>query len=231
MKPPFKPLNYFEQVQKSRRNLPHWRQKGVTYFVTSRLYDSMPAGVLEHWNKQRQAWLTAHLKEATDLHELSEDAQHEYHRLFTRRFHELLDCGHGSCCLKDPAAQEILISLLKQGHRSRYDLDAWVIMPNHFHALVTPNEGVTLGQITGLWKGGSARRINLHRGVSGTLWQSEGFDHIVRSEAQLRHYQRYIAENPVQANLRGGFVLGFGGESGLSSEGMNGRFGEAGESG
>ncbi len=35
------------------RHLPHWRQQGVLYFVTFRTNDSIPAEVLEGWQKER----------------------------------------------------------------------------------------------------------------------------------------------------------------------------------
>ena len=50
--------------------------------------------------------------------------------------------------------------------------------------------------------------INQALGRSGTHWQAETFEHIVRSEAQLDHYRRYIAGNPGKAGLTDGFVLG-----------------------
>jgi REP element-mobilizing transposase RayT len=89
-----------------------------------------------------------------------------------------------------------------------YHIDAWVIMPNHFHALVEPVEKQTLGSILQRWKGTSARRINQMSGRSGSLWQAEAFDHIVRSEAQFEHFRRYITANPGKAGLKEGFVLG-----------------------
>ncbi|HEX7261698.1 MAG TPA: OB-fold nucleic acid binding domain-containing protein, partial [Luteolibacter sp.] len=51
-------------------------------------------------------------------------------------------------------------------------------------------------QASSLKQGASARAINQNLGRTGSLWQAETFDHIVRSEAQLDHYRRYIAENP-----------------------------------
>lgn len=81
-------------------------------------------------------------------------------------------------------------------------------MPNHLHALVEPAKHNTLGEIIRHCKGGGVHDINqaLHR--TGPLWQREPFDHIVRSEAQLQHFRRYIAENPQAAGLREGFVIG-----------------------
>ena len=93
---------------------------------------------------------------------------------------------------------------LLAGHGTAYELDGWCIMPNHLHALVRPGEKVTLGEIVRHWKGGSAHDINRVLGRRGPLWQEEAFDHIVRSEAQLEHFRRYIAANPGKAHLREG---------------------------
>lgn len=83
-------------------------------------------------------------------------------------------------------------------------------MPNHLHALVEPADKITLGEILRHWKGGSSHDINQHLGRRGALWQREPFDHIVRSEAQLEHFRRYIAENPSKAGIKAGFVVGIG---------------------
>ena len=34
------------------------------------------------------------------------------------------------------------------------------------------------------------------------------YDHIVRNAEEFEHYRKYIAENPVRAELRSGFKLG-----------------------
>lgn len=98
-------------------------------------------------------------------------------------------------------------------------------MPNHIHALLEPVPGVMLGDILQRWKGGSAREINLALGRSGSLWQVEPFDHIVRSEAQLQHFRRYVAMNPNKARLQRGFQIGIGAEAGLSADAVLARFG------
>jgi len=222
---PFRPFDPNAPVSRHYGNLPHWQQRGTTYFVTSRLADSLPSDVLDEWRKMRDFWLKKHgLTSSQQLDRLTEKERQEYHREFTARFHELLDAGHGACPLAEAACAAILIRKLVEKHGGDYDLGAWVIMPNHFHALVEPAEGSDLGDIVQRWKGGSAREINLLRHTSGKLWHREAFDHIVRSEVQLDHFRRYIAMNPGKAGLRQGFVLGVGAKSGLSIETMLERF-------
>lgn len=208
---PFTPYNGDESVHRHRLNLPHWRQWSRTYFITTRLADSVPSPVMERWKEQRALWLTHHgLPPDSCADDLADTERTAFHREFTARFHELLDAGHGESLLARPQIAEILTTQLKAGHGTSYQIDAWVIMPNHIHALVEPLEKHTLGSILQRWKGASARMINQALGRTGTLWQAETFDHIVRSEAQLDHYRRYIAGNPGKAGLTDGYVLGLG---------------------
>ena len=50
---PAKPLSVY------RRNLPHWRQDGATYFVTFRLADSVPLDKVRQWRNERNCWYEA----------------------------------------------------------------------------------------------------------------------------------------------------------------------------
>jgi hypothetical protein len=49
----FQPFDPDADVCKFRNHLPHWRQTGVTYFVTTRLADSVPQSTLKQWTKER----------------------------------------------------------------------------------------------------------------------------------------------------------------------------------
>ena len=208
---PFKPFSREADVHDhDKGRLHHWRQWGATYFVTSRLADSVPAALRDDWRQRRDAWLAAHGMSEPEA--LPDELRQAYHREFTAAFHALLDAGHGECVLARAECAEILIARLLAGHARAYRLDAWVVMPNHLHALVEPAKGSLLGEIMKSWKGGSGREINVLLGREGTLWQKEPFDHIVRSEAQLEHFRRYIAENPAKARLRSGYALGVGAE-------------------
>jgi REP element-mobilizing transposase RayT len=185
--------------------LPHWQQEGRTYFITFRLGDSLPREKLNQWHDERKTWLRAHgLRSIEQFEKAPEKTRHEFHQRFTAQWHAWLDAGSGACVLRAPAVREIVVGVLLGNHGARYDLDAWVVMPNHAHVLLTPRGNWKLGVILQSWKGGSSRAINLHLGRSGSLWQSESYDHIVRSEEQLEHYRRYIADNPIKAKLREG---------------------------
>lgn len=215
----FEPLDHFAEVHVHHLKLPHWKQWGATYFVTARLADSVPDAVASEWRIKRDAWLRAHGFQATDgLDKLGDGERHKYHREFTQVFHKLLDAGHGECLLARRECAEILIRRLIAGHGTAYNLDAWCVMPNHFHALVAPGKKVTLGEIVRHWKGGSAFEINRALGRRGRLWQPEAFDHIVRSDAQLQHFRNYISENPIKAHLKGGYVLGVGTQTHVAPE-------------
>jgi REP element-mobilizing transposase RayT len=218
---PFRAFSHFDHVHRhdrEKQNLPHWRQWQTTYFVTSRLADSVPIDLRQKWRLRRDTWLKARgLNSVNEIERLSEDERRAYQREFTDGFHRLLDAGYGACTLQRPECAECLCARLLAGHGTSYHLDAWVIMPNHLHALVEPMQGTILGEILRHWKGGSAHDINQMLKRRGALWQAEPFDHIVRSEAQLNYYRQYIARNPDRAHLRGGFVLGVGSARNLTA--------------
>jgi len=173
-----------------RRHLPHWNQSGRIYFVTFRLADSIPAARAAELRRQRQAWRKAH-----DM-PYSAAQQREYQSLFSARIERWLDQCAGACLLADPRCAQIVVDALMAFERQRYDLDRWVVMPNHVHVLVTPHEEYPLKTILQTWKSFTAHAINSHLRRPGQLWQRESFDHIVRSAAHLERFRRYIQANP-----------------------------------
>lgn len=195
----FADFTYFDpraDIDISRRNLPHWRQEGCTYFVTFRLHDSLPREKLTALRKERDEWLR-------DNPEPWSPAQkREYHELFSGKIQQWLDAGHGSCLLREPDAAQIVASSLKHFDAQRYDLVAWVVMPNHVHVLLTPRPGFDLGKILHSWKSFSAHEINKMTGRAGDLWQHETYDHIVRDPESLWHFAKYIVDNPSQAGVQ-----------------------------
>ena len=62
--------------------------------------------------------------------------------------------------------------------------------------LASPLGKHTLSEITQAWKSTAAHRINKLLRRTGTFWQKESFDHIVRSPEQAQKFRQYIRENP-----------------------------------
>jgi len=183
-------------ISKSRRNLPHWQQDGRYYFLTWRLADSLPAEKLKTLGEQKAAW---HLANPDPLDETREK---EYHTLFSNKIEEWLDAGAGDCILQDPALRKIVDDALHHFDGDRYELIASAVMPNHVHVIVRLHPGEDLSKILHSWKSFSAKEINKVTGKSGSVWQDESFDRVVRSQAHLETLVCYVEENPSKAKLR-----------------------------
>ena len=177
-------------------NLPHWRQDGVTYFVTFRLGDSMPRQRLWRWRREREDWLCHHPKP----HAPAEKA--EYYARFVSRFERWLDAGLGSCVLGRLPLRLVVEESLRSFDGVRYRLGRFVVMPNHVHVVVSPYHAWTLSSIVASWKKYTARRINEQLRQTGALWQKEYFDHIVRNIHELERINAYVERNPEKAGLK-----------------------------
>ena len=184
---PFLPLDI------TSRHLPHWEQKNVMYFVTFRLADSLPKKKLERWKHEREQWLNTHEKP------YSEKEQEEYSQLFSERINDWLDAGSGSCLLAEKENADIIEAALQHFDGERYKLGSYVIMANHVHVLISPNTGNELAEILHSWKSFTANEINKRTGNTGSVWQDESYDHIVRSPEQLAFYTNYIQKNVDQS--------------------------------
>ena len=188
-------FNPYAETHTSRRHLPHWRQQDVWYFVTYRLADSLPKHKLGLLEAERQRWIAAHPDPMSDL-EVT-----EYWERFGGRIHDLLDAGSGKCWLRRQDVREVVVESLLYGTGTRYDLAAWVVMPNHVHALVMPMKVSSLSKILHTWKSYTAKQINKLLKRSGTFWQGESYNHIVRNPGAFSKIRDYILSNPSDARL------------------------------
>gem|GEM_PF-4322579 len=103
-----------------------------------------------------------------------------------------LDKGYGACPFRELAHRKMLHQAFTYFHLERVELGAFVIMPNHVHAIARP---------LGDWKleswMGSIKQFVSHRIPSeGTLWFEESFDRIIRDVDHLQRCIRYIGRNP-----------------------------------
>ncbi len=102
--------------------------------------------------------------------------------------------------------------------REELGLDAFVIMPNHIHTIVSilnrpRNESVgahgrapllgrpprSLGSFIAGFKAATTRRINILRDTPGAaFWQRNYWERIIRDEDEMNRIRQYIIENPMR---------------------------------
>jgi putative transposase len=188
-------------------HLPHWEQENAYYFLTFRTADSLPAGVHAEWLADRHRWLRSHgidpaAEDCSARVEHLPDAQRwEFASRFGRFWQRQLDACHGECQLREPTLRRMVAQSVLFFEGQRYSLVAFVIMPNHVHVLAGVNGRGALRDNCRSWKHFSATRINRELGRAGRVWQSESYDHLVRTPESLARFRDYIIANPRKAAL------------------------------
>jgi REP element-mobilizing transposase RayT len=129
------------------------------------------------------------------------EVEAEYHATFTEAIEQWLDAGDGACVLRDHAIARLVANALLHFDGQRYLMDAFVIMPNHVHALFRLVEPFRLESVLKSWKGFTAREINKRLGRRGKLWQDDYWDRLIRNESHWLKCRDYVFDNPPKANL------------------------------
>ncbi len=114
-------------------------------------------------------------------------------------------CTHNKKCIfgKPRACNDfgkILESHVKRvtEHFPGVIIDKYVVMPNHFHAIICLADGSpSLPQIVGLLKSGVTREIRQKYGQM-EIWQRSFHDRIIRCQAEYEKIWCYIDQNPIR---------------------------------
>jgi len=103
-------------------------------------------------------------------------------------------------------ARDVVLNCCLHDHQIRYECMRRS-MPDRAHLILTPlidqQRGmvVPVASIMQAIKGASAHAINRRLGRTGTVWQEESFDHVLRMPERLDEKSAYIAANPVRGGL------------------------------
>jgi len=214
------------EVRVVERRLPHWSQSGTLCFITWRTWDSIPSGVLAGRVAERDSWLRRHGidPDAEDrearLGRLTPDLRHEFRELVSARWEEALDRCHGSCVLRRPDCAKVVADSLLHFDGDRYLMTDFVVMPNHVHLLVAFPDGDRMRDQCESWKRYTAVRLNRLLARSGRCWETDSFDHLVRSQGQFEYLRRYVADNPSRAGLRAGEFVHYSRPPAVSAPGV-----------
>jgi REP element-mobilizing transposase RayT len=199
-----------------RRNLPHWQPEAQTFFVTFRLWNSLPSFVIERLKKEKE-------RLSLESNDPSESQEEKSLRI-ARHIFECMDDAlaqessrnknHTTLWLANPDIADLLQEAIIFRNGKEYDLHRYVIMPNHAHLLITPLSKVgterrsvptlTVPALTRIMQGlkrWTALKANRILGRTGRFWQEESFDHCVRDQRAFHRIIRYIDANPIKAGL------------------------------
>ncbi len=99
-------------------------------------------------------------------------------------------------------------------HYDNVELDRFIIMPNHVHAIIIVGAGLprpnttaqgnigredrapTLGQIVAYYKYGTTKQINKLRNAGiKKIWQRNYYEHVIRNDNDLTNIREYIVNN------------------------------------
>ena len=94
---------------------------------------------------------------------------------------------------------ELFIDTVEHYRGSAYQLHAFVVMPDHFHALITPVGA--LERAVQFIKGGFSHRAKVEVGSNMEVWQKGFSDHRIRDDSDYEVHVRYIHQNPVKAGI------------------------------
>ncbi|MBI5826010.1 MAG: transposase [Chloroflexi bacterium] len=188
-----------------RRRLPHIQPEGATFFVTSRLANSLPAEVVERLLREKEQ-SDLELEKIADKKERDKKAYLEERRFFGKWDDALDKSDTGIKYLSNPQIADLVSESLHYRDNKVYELIAFCIMPNHKHIVFKPLEEskgkyYSLSKIMHSLKRYTAYEANLLLGHEGAFWQHENYDHYARDEAELERIIKYVLYNPVKAGL------------------------------
>lgn len=98
-------------------------------------------------------------------------------------------------------ARLFLKTLYGYRRQSKYYLHAFVLMPEHFHLLLTPSHDLTLERTLQLIKGGYSYAAGQTFGKKIEIWERGFTDHRIRNAEDFEHHRYYINNNPVVRRL------------------------------
>jgi putative transposase len=85
--------------------------------------------------------------------------------------------------------------------KGRFLLHEFVVMPGHFHCILTPAEDVSREKAVQFIKGGFTYRAKRELKYPYAVWQERPTDHRIRDERDYAEHREYIHNNPVRAGL------------------------------
>src|SRR5262245_41824011 len=95
----------------------------------------------------------------------------------------------------------ILETIAKTREQTGFLLCGYVLMPDHWHALIWPRFTVTISKVVQTVKRISSFKLNRLRHRHGSIWQHQFWDRFVRHPQEFHQRLEYMHFNPVRKGL------------------------------
>jgi len=116
--------------------------------------------------------------------------------------HVILRGNNRQEIFRDQADYERMLDLLFGHSRAfKVDIHAYVLMSNHLHLLLTPQEDLALSKMMQAVGRGYVQAFNKVHGRTGTLWEGRYRSTLIQTDLYLLACMAYIDLNPVRAHM------------------------------
>ncbi|HTV60927.1 MAG TPA: transposase [Verrucomicrobiae bacterium] len=104
--------------------------------------------------------------------------------------------------LQSERMASLFIDVLVQNRdKGRFLLHEFVVMPDHFLLLITPERKTSLEKAVQYIKGGFSFRAARELDFKHAIWQESFTNHRIKDSHDYEEHRTYIRENPVQRRL------------------------------
>ena len=94
----------------------------------------------------------------------------------------------------------VLTQILRAADRCRFDITAYVFMPDHVHLIITGRDAQADCLIF-IKEAKQFSGYHFRRTIGRRLWQRYGFERVLRDDMEVAMTTAYIIGNPVRARL------------------------------
>ena len=122
-----------------RRILPHWERMGAAYFITFRLIDTLPRPLINELKAMRRKLMQAPARAG----EAEPDRKRRIKKAVFAHWDKYLDRSEHNCWLAEAGVATLVRDALYFHAGQRYELFSYVVMPNHVHVLLRPQEAAS----------------------------------------------------------------------------------------
>ncbi len=181
-----------------RQKLPHIQSANAVYFVTYRLYGSIPISVIQQIQLQQDQTLKKLLKD----NQFTTANQYIQQKKTFAQYDSFLDHNlNEPYWLQQTEIAQLVYDSLLHLSTTEIELYCFTVMSNHVHALFSINNNDTdLYKIMQSHKSFTAKKANIILLREGAFWEPESYDHIVRA-GEFDKIVNYILQNAVKAGF------------------------------